>query len=60
MFPPFLLWYSKSRKLQNWLHTVAAAAPAIPIPQPKIRIGSKTIFITAPVTIPTMAYAALP
>lgn len=43
-----------------WLTTVASAAPDMPISHTKIRIGSSTTLMTAPLTIPTMAYAALP
>ncbi len=37
--------------LTAWLNTVAIAAPRTPIPNPKIRIGSRTILQTAPTTV---------
>ena len=39
---------------------VAAAAPFIPQPQPKINTGSRIIFTTAPVSIATIAHNGLP
>ena len=46
--------------IRDRLTTVASAAPDMPISHTKIRIGSSTTLMTAPLTIPTMAYAALP
>ena len=43
------------KKLMSWLITVARAAPEIPIPRPKIRIGSSRILRTAPMPTPIMA-----
>ena len=40
--------------------TVAMAAPSTPILKTKIKIGSKMVFNTAPVTIVVIAYLGLP
>ena len=47
--------FSRMQKETNWLMTVAAAAPAIPIWNVKIKSGSSAMFSTAPVTMPTIA-----
>ena len=47
-------------KLTIWLAMVAMAAPEIPIPNPKIKSGSKIIFKIPPVVIPTAAKVAFP
>ena len=39
---------------------VAAAAPAMPISNPKIRIGSRMQFKTAPESVENIAYFGLP
>ena len=51
---------SRIQKLINWESPVARAAPAVPMSSPKIKIGSKTMFNTPPVVIPTMANNAFP
>ena len=40
------------QKLINWESPVASAAPAVPIPSVKMKIGSRMIFISAPTTCP--------
>ena len=40
--------------------TVAQAAPAIPQPQAKIKIGSRMVLIIAPITMQTIEYFGFP
>ena len=42
-------------KLMNWLRAVAMAAPAVPNPNTKMNNGSKAMFSTPPVVMPTIA-----
>ena len=46
--------------LTAWLRTVAMAAPATPIFRPKIRMGSRMILITAPMTVVSILMLAKP
>ena len=43
-----------------WLSTVAMAAPRTPIPNPKIRMGSRMMLMTAPMTVVSMLVLAKP
>ena len=47
-------------KLTHWLSSVAAAAPEIPRPKVKMKIGSSTMFSSPPVTRPHIAKAECP
>ena len=63
--PSFTVWkrnrYSRATKKESaWEMVVAQAAPATPMPNPKIKMGSKTVFTTAPITIHAMEYFGLP
>ena len=44
----------------HWLMMVARAAPFTPIPKPKIKIGSRMIFNTAPSTTTHILTVVLP
>ena len=46
--------------LMAWEITVAMAAPRTPQPNTKIKIGSRTILITAPITMESMAVLGFP
>ena len=48
------------RALTAWEMIVASAAPRTPIPAAKIRIGSSTMLITAPISTENMAILAFP
>ena len=43
-----------------WLSTVAMAAPRTPMPRPKIRMGSRMMLITAPITVVSILTLAKP
>ena len=43
-----------------WLSTVAMAAPRTPSPNPKIRMGSRMMLMTAPMTVVSMLVRAKP
>ena len=43
-----------------WLSTVAMAAPFTPMPSPKMRMGSSTMLITAPITVVSILILAKP
>ena len=59
-----LLSLTRKRSIQTaltaWLITVARAAPRTPILKAKMKIGSSAMFITAPITVVSMATFALP
>ena len=44
----------------DWLRTVASAAPFTPMPRTKIKIGSRMILITAPMTVVIILILAKP
>ena len=50
----------KIKKLTHWLNNVAMAAPAIPISNTKIKMGSSTMFSTPPALMPMAERWALP
>ena len=54
----------RNRRIQiaptAWLSTVARAAPFTPMPNPKMKIGSKMILITAPIMVVSIAIFAKP
>ena len=58
----FFVLHIKSRmqKLITCDRAVANAAPEVPSPRLKIKIGSRIIFRIPPVVIPTMANRAFP
>ena len=45
---------SRMEKLMNWEIAVAMAAPAVPRPSTKMKIGSSTMLIRPPVLLPIM------
>ena len=51
---------NRIQKLIIWDNAVASAAPEVPSPRPKIKMGSRIIFRIPPVVIPTMANRAFP
>lgn len=55
-----LHWARRMQKLINWDRPVAMAAPEVPRPRPKIKMGSRAMLRMPPVVIPTMAKAARP
>ena len=55
-----LLISSRITKLTHWEIAVAMAAPAVPRPRPKMKIGSRAMFSRPPVVMPTMPYIARP
>ena len=46
--------------VRSWPSTVAMAAPAIPIFRGKMKMGSRTTFVSAPATVAHMANLGLP
>ena len=57
---PFKKSTSRMMKLTVWLSAVAIAAPAVPNPSPKIKMGSRIIFRIPPVPIPSMPSTDFP
>ena len=55
-----LHWARRMQKLINWDRPVAMAAPEVPIPRPKMKMGSRAMLRIPPAVIPTMAKAARP
>ena len=53
-------YHSDSAAVRICPMTVATAAPIMPILSGKIKIGSSTMFVTAPATVATMAKRGLP
>lgn len=58
----FFVLHIKNRiqKLIIWDNAVASAAPEVPSPRPKIKMGSRKIFKIPPVVIPIMENNAFP
>ena len=54
----------RKRRIQiaptDWLSTVASAAPCTPIPRAKMKIGSRMMLMTAPITVVSMLIFAKP
>ena len=46
--------------LTAWLRTVAMAAPATPMSKTKMKMGSRTMLITAPMTVVSILVPAKP
>ena len=52
--------HTRMQKLMNWDIPVARAAPAVPMPRVKMKMGSNPMLISPPAVIPNMAKKAFP